>query len=63
MVVVTNETIEEDEDEEDDVSIDKNTRSSIPDNYQRDNKRPANMSPMRCEISDLSKNKEKQLKS
>ena len=63
MVVVTNETIEEDEDEEDDVSIEKKMRCSIPDNYQRDDKRPASMSPMRCDISDFTKNKEKQLKS
>jgi len=39
---VTNETIEEDEDEEDDVSIDKNMRacSQFPENSQRDDKFP-----------------------
>ena len=43
MCVVTNETIEEDEDEEEDVSIEttKRTNSQFPDNSQRDDKFPS----------------------
>ena len=46
ICVVTNETIEEDEDEEDDVSIDKTIRCSTQsENSQRDDKKP--VSPLR----------------
>ena len=60
MCVVTNETIEEDEDEEDDVSIDKNTRCDT-ENYQRDDKKPAHLSPWRLRNSEYAKKSEKQV--
>ena len=50
MCVVTNETIEEDEDEDDDVTIEKGMRASIPENSQRDDKKPESASHIRSDF-------------